>query len=72
MEKSARKSTEISHFKGCGNGKNIFMVWDVPLCVLRTDEKLLSRHNKPCACILNHTNLPSLQLAYICTALCAR
>ena len=37
MEKSARKSTEISHFKGCGNGKNIFMVWDVPLCVLMTD-----------------------------------
>nr|DAY63345.1 MAG TPA: hypothetical protein [Caudoviricetes sp.] len=39
---------------------------------MRTDEKMLSRHNKPCACILNHTNLPSLQLAYICTALCAR
>jgi len=39
MEKSARKSTEISHFKGCGNGKNIFMVWDVPFCILNKINK---------------------------------
>ena len=58
--------------QGLDAGGCAALVWDVPLCVLRTDEKMLSRHNKPCACILNHTNLPSLQLAYICTALCAR